>query len=172
MFHAEHIEYRFCNFTHKHMLRLIMHTRFTSPSDQKKHRNTIYVFIGYGCKRINYIAYSAVLHIYTRRTAFCKITSGSKTDRRTFIGRNHMCKIFTAFPVKIIAELLQSGVRYSEHFLYSYILKFLYKIFYLHTRLLLVIIFERYRNIIGFECLLKHSKKILYITDVNSSKRT
>ena len=63
-------------------------------------------------------------------------------------------------------------VRYSEHFLYSYILKFLYKIFYLHTRLLLVIIFERYRNIIGFECLLKHRKEILYITDVNSSKRT
>ena len=72
------------------MLGFIMNTGFSAPAYNKDHRDRIYLFIQQGCRGVDDVAFTAVLHIDDRNFSCSHMVSCRKTDAVAFVGSDDM----------------------------------------------------------------------------------
>ena len=100
------------NFPLINMLRLIVNTRFASPTNYKYNRNRIDLIIQQGCNRIDNITFPRILHIHYRSFTGCKMIPRSKCSTIAFIGSNNMMLLINSILFnQVITQCLQLRIR-------------------------------------------------------------
>ena len=91
-----HTQQRQRHFPLKNMLRLVMHTGFASPAHDENHRNAIHLVVQKTCRRIDDVAFTAVLQVDHRRFSCRQMVARRQRRGVSFIGGNHvMLRVFT-----------------------------------------------------------------------------
>ena len=92
------------------MLGLIMDSRLTPPTNDKQTRDAVNLVIHKGCKGVNYVAQTAVLHVDNRYLSGCQMITGGKGGGTTLVGSNDMFVTYSLFVHEIVPERTEKGV--------------------------------------------------------------
>ena len=108
------------------VLRLILHARLSTPSNQKHHRDRIDIWIGKRTQRIHRIPLPRILHVHQCGPARRQIMPRRQTNRPALIRSDHM--ILLAHIRHIRAEALQQRIRHAGEELHAGVFQTFHKI--------------------------------------------
>ena len=77
-----------------HVLRLVVHTRATTPTHEQQHRDVVHLLVDQRSQRVDDVALATVLHIHAGGLASGQIVTGCQTYGSTLVGSNNVvCRI-------------------------------------------------------------------------------
>ena len=111
-----------------HMLRFVMHSRLSAPTDHQQQRHPVHIRIHQTQQRIHRIAFTRVLHVHASRISRRQMVTGSQCHRTTLVRSNDI--VLTTHIVRDVrTEVLQQRVRHSGKELYTTFAQTLYELF-------------------------------------------